>query len=578
MKQGSMPQATSERSSPERAAAAASAVPAPLVTKLSVQFEKQLERNQGGVEQEDPSIWQPAAPRLRLFSPATPRPNSATPTPTRRNSQVSTPPSSLSPTTLRPASAICCKISVPSEHDRMLATAVTSPGAAPPTTPAPSRASQILSKAQALQARTAAAAVAAAAHGPVLAFAAQTGAGMPSGPSVSVDSPPGSPLMVVRSVPRAPRPVPGGAVSAAASSSPGRAPTGVDRNCRWSMPDPILRLTFSGGSVPVTTTTMTTMTTTTMAPRRHIAAASFSDEADTAAALAARAASSDSNSPFASSCRGGAEAHQKPPDSPKHVGLGDGSGGNDGVRRMSEDFSGGGGPQSSGVAGIDAARRLLAPQPGPAGSAVGEGSGDDTGSGSETQSCRGTATGDGATALTDAGSGGGGGGGGCQSPAKFRRTSAVTTGGGTGGSGRFVTSSSVPSPFAVQSPSPAVWPWPQDAPRRASQAAEGSPVTPGFLSYFNHVSQANHSNHSNHSNHYSAPQQHLSLPLEPRSSTLGGGHIGPRASSGYGSPARPGSSASVLMTSRSITARSRPRSCSGTPAAAAANSTLGGFR
>ncbi|GIL66029.1 hypothetical protein Vafri_19652 [Volvox africanus] len=371
-----MPQATPERSSPKRTAAA----PDAFVKRLSVQFEQHLEGNQ--VEQEELPTWQPAAPRLRLFSPATPRPNSATPPPTRRNSLAANPPSSLSPTT-RPTSAFCCKISLPSEHERLPTTSVTSPGAAPPATPVPSRASQILNKAHALQARTAAAA----AHAPKLAFSAP-GAAMPSGQQLmQADSPPGSPLMIVRSISRAP-------------------------------------------------------------PRL----------------------------------------------SPQANGGGDGRGG-------------------------------------------------------------------------------GG------SPAKFTRPSALAT-----GAGRFVTSVSVPCQSAVHSPSSAFWPWPQDAPRRASQAAEGSPVNPGFLAFFNHVSQTNNSNYSNHPNHSSAPQHNLHLQLEPRSSTLGGGPIGPRVSSGYSSPARPGSSASVLLASRSLTSKSRPRSCSGTPASAAiaaataTNSTLGGIR
>ncbi|GIL66033.1 hypothetical protein Vafri_19652 [Volvox africanus] len=460
-----MPQATPERSSPKRTAAA----PDAFVKRLSVQFEQHLEGNQ--VEQEELPTWQPAAPRLRLFSPATPRPNSATPPPTRRNSLAANPPSSLSPTT-RPTSAFCCKISLPSEHERLPTTSVTSPGAAPPATPVPSRASQILNKAHALQARTAAAA----AHAPKLAFSAP-GAAMPSGQQLmQADSPPGSPLMIVRSISRAP---------------------------------PRLSPQANGGGI-------------------------------------------------------------------------------DGVMRTSGDLSGGGGTQSDGeagtggvVAGTDAARRLPAPLSGTsASSAVSEGSGDD--SGSETLSRRGTATGDGATAITDVGSGGGGGGdgrGGGGSPAKFTRPSALAT-----GAGRFVTSVSVPCQSAVHSPSSAFWPWPQDAPRRASQAAEGSPVNPGFLAFFNHVSQTNNSNYSNHPNHSSAPQHNLHLQLEPRSSTLGGGPIGPRVSSGYSSPARPGSSASVLLASRSLTSKSRPRSCSGTPASAAiaaataTNSTLGGIR
>ncbi|GIL66032.1 hypothetical protein Vafri_19652 [Volvox africanus] len=580
-----MPQATPERSSPKRTAAA----PDAFVKRLSVQFEQHLEGNQ--VEQEELPTWQPAAPRLRLFSPATPRPNSATPPPTRRNSLAANPPSSLSPTT-RPTSAFCCKISLPSEHERLPTTSVTSPGAAPPATPVPSRASQILNKAHALQARTAAAA----AHAPKLAFSAP-GAAMPSGQQLmQADSPPGSPLMIVRSISRAPprlSPQANGGTAAAAAattSSPVRTPIGVDRSCRSSMPDPILRLTSSGSSVPIATTAMTTAMTTGMTtPRRNIVT-SLSGDADAVATLAAGVTSSHhAFSPFVSSYRGGAEAHQEPPGGPKHVCPGGGGGGGiDGVMRTSGDLSGGGGTQSDGeagtggvVAGTDAARRLPAPLSGTsASSAVSEGSGDD--SGSETLSRRGTATGDGATAITDVGSGGGGGGdgrGGGGSPAKFTRPSALAT-----GAGRFVTSVSVPCQSAVHSPSSAFWPWPQDAPRRASQAAEGSPVNPGFLAFFNHVSQTNNSNYSNHPNHSSAPQHNLHLQLEPRSSTLGGGPIGPRVSSGYSSPARPGSSASVLLASRSLTSKSRPRSCSGTPASAAiaaataTNSTLGGIR
>ncbi|GLC37680.1 hypothetical protein PLESTB_000801400 [Pleodorina starrii] len=485
-------------------------------------------------DDEEITVWQPAEPRLRMFSPAVPRPGSAAATSPRRTAAgaaagVAAHHRETSPTH-RPASAFCGKLSIPGENERFLTPTVSSPGAAPA---GPSRAAHILNKVQVIQARASAAP-----QNLGLLFGAPTAAAAAAAsPSAPYDSPPGSPLLVVRSVTR-PLPL---RLPTATSTSPGSPPfpTTPDRTRRFSMPGPFLPASASGGGLQLPPPT----------PPGATADLFQGGGADgPAAPPAAPGAASLPGSPrgVEASARGTSGARQR-----VRSLLASSSG----VRTLGAD---GGDGSSTALAAAGGSRRLTG---------VGDGSGvfsDAGGESSAGEECgRSRGRGGGGGGGSECGGGGGESGG--EGRAHYRRPSIVAP----GASGRFssVAAAAAPpplpsapsaagSPSTSPSASPVLWPWSHDSSRGHSaadvSAFGASQANPSFLNYLNLPNYHNHLSHLN-------PLHHLSLQLDGRGSIL---PLPSRSTVGFSSPVRPVSSAALLVSSRSVSVRSRPRSSS----------------